>query len=107
MKKGSFNALLVFQAISIVVFTLALWQADRALDKSGIGDPEKFNYWNQICGISFYAFLCAWVFGVSILAFIRLRLRQRKMEVPTWAQSNVGIWLPLALLSFGWTISIL
>ena len=107
MKKGFFGIILSLELAAIVIFTIAGWQADRALDKSGIGDPEKFSYWNNIAGISFYAFVGAWMAGVIILILIRRILRQNGRAIPPWAKSNVGAWLPPMLLSLSWFISVL
>jgi hypothetical protein len=68
MKKGFFGIILSLELVAIVIFTIAGWQADRALDKSGIGDPEKFTYWNNIAGISFYIFvrcLAGWSYNLN------------------------------------------
>lgn len=107
MKKGFFGIILSLELVAILIFTIAGWQADRALDKSGIGDPEIFSYWNNIAGISFYTFVGAWVAGVIILILIRRFLRQNGRDFPPWAKSNVGAWLPPMLLSLGWFISVL
>jgi hypothetical protein len=31
----------------VVGFLVSCWLSDRAMDKTGIGDLEKFTYWNR------------------------------------------------------------
>lgn len=59
-------SLIVFQALAALVFFVAGWKADRALDKSGIGDPEIFSYWNAIATHGIRVFLLMWVAAIAI-----------------------------------------
>jgi hypothetical protein len=106
MGKIIFRLLLCLQILSGSTFITAAWQADRVLDKSGMGDLEKFTFWNQLAGIGFYVFLLFWLCGVILLIIMRFRSRKNLFQVPSWAQSNLGVWLPLALLFSGWALAI-
>ncbi|WP_306535295.1 hypothetical protein, partial [Geobacter sp.] len=98
---------LVIQALAGITFVVAAWKSDRALDKSGIGDPERFTFWNEIAGISFNVFLIAWLISVSILLFNHFRSRKSHETQQLWQPSNRGLWLPPLLLFIGWLVCIL
>ena len=99
------------QFIAGIIYVIGGWKADRALDKSGIGDPEIFNYWNHIAGLAFWIFVMSWVLGSAVILW---QLRQEKGEniiklfhLKLLNPSALGIWLPPALLFVGWVITIL
>ena len=103
----AYMGILFLQLLAGASFVISVWQGDRALDKSGIGDPEKFAFWNQIAGVSFYLFVAAWLSSVAILLYFYV-LAQKKLEAkPSWQPSNRGLWVPPLLLFLGWVIGVL
>ncbi|QSV46272.1 hypothetical protein [Geobacter benzoatilyticus] len=107
MARKNYTTILVVQALAGITFVVAAWKSDRALDKSGIGDPERFTFWNEIAGISFNVFIIAWLIGVSILLFNHFNSRKSHEPKQLWQQSNRGVWLPPLLLFIGWLVCIL
>jgi hypothetical protein len=107
MARKAYMSILFLQLLAGASFVISGWQEDRALDKSGIGDLEKFTFWNQIAGVSFYLFVAAWLSGLAILACFYVLARKKPEAKPSWQPSNRGLWVPLLLLSLGWLIGIL
>lgn len=87
---------LFVQLLLVAGFLGLAWQADQAMDKSGIGDVEAWDRFNTFAGIAFYGAAFVW------LATIILSLCGRVFGT-TKAQLAVGL-PPLALL-LGWLLS--
>jgi len=89
----------------VTVFLVSCWQSDRALDKSGIGDPEKFTYWDKYAGLSIKYIVLLWVTAVTLAHLIRRRKHfpftkaYRKALLP-------DVFLPPFVLVIGWVILI-
>lgn len=47
--------------------------ADIAMDKTGLGDLERFAFWNSIVGLSVMLFFLLWVAAVLLAVFTRQR----------------------------------
>jgi hypothetical protein len=99
------------QFIIGIAYVVAGWKADRALDKSGVGDPEIFDYWSHIAGISFWLFVLLWVAG-SIIILLNLRHERQEnimklLSMNLLNKYSIGIWLPPVLLFVGWVLTIL
>ncbi|MCX5877343.1 MAG: hypothetical protein NT087_13830 [Deltaproteobacteria bacterium] len=107
MTRKVYMSILFLQLLAGASFVISGWQGDRALDKSGIGDPEKFTFWNQIAGGSFYLFVVAWLSGIAMLLYFHVLARKKTDAKPSWQPSNRGLWVPPLLLSLGWLIGIL
>ena len=87
----------------VTVFLVSCWQSDRTLDKSGIGDPEKFTYWDRYAGLSIKYFVLLWVAAV----ILSLMFRRRK-HYPTakayWRALLPDVLLPPFVLVLGWIV---
>ncbi len=100
MRKNFLQIVLVLiQIISSLVFFVASWKADRALDKSGIGDIERFTYWNALAGNYIKLFFLAWVITLFIVISIDVQkhsfINILKTKLPYYV-----ILPPLAILAF-------
>jgi glycosyltransferase involved in cell wall biosynthesis len=100
MRKNFLQIVLVLiQIISSLVFFVASWKADRALDKSGIGDIERFTYWNALAGNYIKLFFLAWVITLFIAIIIHVKkhgfINILKTKLPYYV-----ILPPLAILAF-------
>jgi hypothetical protein len=107
MARKAYMSILFLQLLTGASFVISVWQGDRALDRSGIGDPEKFTFWSQIAGVSFSLFVGAWLSGIVILSCFYVLARKKPEAKPSWQPSNRGLWVPPLLLSLGWVIGIL
>ena len=108
MKKGNIQTgLIILEVISALVFFVAGWEADRALDKSGIVDPERFTYWNSISGDGIKVFLLSWIASIAVEA--AQCIRQTGFAVKGILKTRLPIYItvpPVALLVL-WVITIL
>ena len=87
----------------VAVFLVSGWQSDRALDKSGIGDPEKFTYWDRYAGLSIKYFALLWVSAV-ILALVFKRRKHFATAEAYWKALLPDVLLPPFILILGWVI---
>lgn|SRR6266581_727935 len=87
----------------VAVFIVSGWQSDRALDKSGIGDPEKFTYWDRYAGLGIKCFVITWVAAV-ILALLFRRRKDFPSTKAYWRSLIPDVLLPPFTLVFGWLI---
>jgi hypothetical protein len=87
----------------VTVFLVSCWQSDRALDKSGIGDPEKFTYWNRYAGLSIKYFVLLWVAAV-ILSLVFRRRKHYPTAKAYWRALLPDVLLPPFVLVLGWII---
>lgn len=71
------------------------------MDKSGLGDLDRFAFWNSIVGLSVMLFFLAWVAAVLLAVLTRQRA-----EFPSaakyWKQLIPDVLLPPVLLATGW-----
>lgn len=88
---------LLFAAVSLV----AAWQADRAMDKSAIGDLERFAFWNSIVGLSVMLFFLFWVAAVLLAVFARQR-GEFASASRYWKDLVPDVLLPPVVLAAGW-----
>ena len=81
---------LLTQMLLLASFTVLLWQAEQAMDKTGIGNVEQWEHLNQLAGISLYGLALFWLTTFVCTAW-RGDLRTRQ------AQLTLGL-PPLALI---------
>jgi len=87
----------------VAVFLVSGWQSDRALDKSGIGDPEKFTYWDRYAGISIKFFVLLWVVAITYALVLRRRKHYLSGKA-YWRALLPDVLLPPFILVLGWLI---
>jgi hypothetical protein len=87
----------------VTVFLVSCWQSDRALDKSGIGDPEKFTYWDRYAGLSIECFALVWIVAV-VLALVFRRRKHYSSTKAYWRTLLPDVLLPPFVLVLGWVI---
>lgn len=105
MKKSSVIQIIISAAefFFVAVFLVSCWQSDRALDKSGIGDPEKFTYWDRYAGLSIKYFVLLWIVAV-ILALLFRRWKHFHSAKTYWKALLPDVLLPPFVLVLGWII---
>lgn len=105
MKKSNILQIILSAAefFFVAVFLVSGWQSDRALDKSGIGDPEKFTYWDRYAGLSIKYFALLWVAAV-ILALVFRRRKDFPSAKAYWKALIPDVLLPPFVLVLGWVI---
>ncbi|MBJ6750584.1 hypothetical protein [Geomonas anaerohicana] len=84
----------------------AAWQADAAMDKSGLGDLERFALWNSIVGLSLMLFFLLWVSAVLVALFTRQR-EQYPGNAQYWKEMVPDVLCPPLLLGAGWLVFVL
>ncbi len=107
MKKRIQIGLIVVQTLAALIFFVAGWKADRALDKSGIGDPELFSYWNAIATQGIRVFLLTWL--VSIATEAVAHVRNAGLTAKDLMKTSLPLYIavpPLVVIVL-WIISIL
>lgn len=88
--------------IACAAFSLAAaWQAESAMDKSGLGDLDRFAFWNSIAGLSVMLFFLAWVAAVLLAVLTRQR-GEFATAAQYWKQLIPDVLLPPVLLAAGW-----
>lgn len=104
--KKSIGVRYIFSAAEfffVAGFLVSCWLSDRAMDKAGIGDLEKFTYWNRYAGLSIMSFVLVWVTAV-ILALV-FRRRKHFLSAKTYWQALLpDVLLPPFVLVLGWII---
>lgn len=83
----------ILQSILIGYYLLFVCKADEAMDKTGIGDLQAFNEYNQYAGIAFYTAVGIW------LSVVTIALIKRKNDSK---QTVLFVALPPILLVTGW-----
>lgn len=88
--------------IACVVASLsAARAADLAMDKTGVGDLDRFAFWNSIVGLSVMLFFLLWVAAVLLAVFSRQReFYASKREY--WMNLVPDVILPPLLMGAGW-----
>ena len=88
-----FGLSLLIQVLLIGFFLVFIWQADQAMDKSGIGNIQEWSHLNHLAGISINCLAAIWILTIGLISFSgRIRSKQ--------AQLTIAL-PPLALL-IGW-----
>ncbi|RGP55142.1 MULTISPECIES: hypothetical protein [Gammaproteobacteria] len=90
------NISLLVQLLLVAGFLGLAWQADQLMDKSGVGDLEAWNRFNNFAGIAFYGVALVW------LATIILSLAGRAFGTP---QAQLAVGMPPLALVLGWLLS--
>ncbi|QYK06873.1 hypothetical protein [Shewanella zhangzhouensis] len=88
-----FNLALVIQLALIFCFLLLGWQADQAMDKSGVGNLAEWQRYNSFAGMVFFSIASVWVIVVSFAAF------KRVFEL---VNAQISIGLPPLVLVLWW-----
>lgn len=91
------GAQLLFAAASL----FAVRQADQAMNKSGIGDLDRFAFWNSIVGLSVMLFFLFWVAAV-LLAVFAGRRGDFTSTARYWKSLLPDVLLPPVALAAGW-----
>ena len=68
--------IIAMQLVVASVWVIALDRADAAMDKSGIGNLEQFNYWNNCAGIAFYSFVSVWC--LALVGLVAKSIRKHR-----------------------------
>ncbi len=89
------NYTLVLQLLLVASFFWFVYQADLAMDKSGIGNIKEFKSFNKFAGVSLYAATATWFFTLIFTLFRRAHNKP---------QAQLSIGLPPLLLIIGWTL---
>ena len=87
---------LIVQLLLIVCFLWFGWQADQAMDKTGIGNLGEWNRWNRIAGIAIFGM------GIIWLATILLTVATRSIAL---IKAQIAIGFPPLALVLGWCAS--
>ncbi|MBR9883529.1 MAG: hypothetical protein GYB21_07665 [Oceanospirillales bacterium] len=88
-----FNLALVIQLALISCFLLFGWQADQAMDKSGVGNLSEWQRYNKFAAMAFFSIASIWVTVVSFAAF------KKAFEL---VNAQISIGLPPLVLVLGW-----
>jgi hypothetical protein len=64
--KKVFLILLAAQVVCLGGFILAIYKADNAMDKSGIGNLQSWQHWNSIASGMFWCGLATWTICILI-----------------------------------------
>jgi len=83
-----FNLSLLIQMLLICSFIMFIWQADQAMDKSGVGNVGEWNRLNHLAGISINCLAVCWISTfilISISGHIRSKLAQLSIALPPLA----------------------
>lgn len=107
MKKRIQIGLIIIQILAAFIFFVAGWKADRALDKSGIGDPELFSYWNAITTHGIQAFLISWLTSIAVETIDHIRHAGLTVKVIMKTRLSIYITVPPSVVFALWIISIL
>jgi hypothetical protein len=84
----------VLSIVGIVTFLALAGAADRAMDKSGIGDPMRHAELSTYAGVSFYVAVAAWV---ACVVFSQLAPKPYRERALFW----FGLMVPVAAF-LGW-----
>jgi hypothetical protein len=107
MKKKIQISLIIIQILAALIFFVAGWKADRALDKSGIGDPERFSYWNAVATHGMRAFLLSWIASIAVETVDRIRHADLTAKGIMKTRLPIYIIVPPSVVFVLWIISIL
>ncbi|QXM08941.1 hypothetical protein KP002_18560 [Geomonas subterranea] len=84
----------------------AALQAERSMDKSGIGDLERFAFWNSVVALSVMLFFLFWVAAVLLALFTRQR-GNFPSAARYWKDLIPDVLFPPLLLAAGWLVFVL
>lgn len=87
---------LPLQILLILAFLVFGWQADQAMDKSGLGNVETWRRFNSLAGIAFYGAALLWLATITLALFGR---------VFSTFKAQVAVGLPPLALVIGWCLS--
>lgn len=81
------------EIVLIAAFNWCVWQADKAMDKTGIGNLELSQHYNLYAGYSISIFVALWLASIIVALFAK-RFKEKL--------SQVAIGLPPLLLALSW-----
>lgn len=90
----------------VAVFLVSVWQSDRALDKAGFGDPEKFFFWDRYAALGSKYFFLLWLLAVILSLFFGRRKHFISAKA-YWISLIPDVLLPPLVLFLGWLALIL
>ena len=61
--------LVAFELTTLITFFFAAYKADRAMDKSGIGDLELWSLWTNTAGYAFGLLGAFWLLAFGLIAW--------------------------------------
>jgi hypothetical protein len=67
--RTTLSILSLVQLMLIAAFLRCAWQADHAMDKTGIGNLESWQQYNSYAGIAFYLAVTLWVVSIIFTVF--------------------------------------
>jgi hypothetical protein len=91
--KTAITIISIVQIALIAIFLHCAWQADQAMDKTGVGNLELWRQYNSYAGIAFYLALAMWV--VSIILSVSGKCLKE-------THSQIAISLPPLFMVLGW-----
>ena len=72
------------------------WQADQAMDKSGIGNFEEWSRLNHLAGISINCLVVLWISTFIIILFSsRIRSKQAQLSIALPPLALIVSWFAL------------
>ncbi|MBU5613155.1 hypothetical protein [Geomonas azotofigens] len=89
------------ELLCAAVSLAAAWQAEAAMNKSGLGDLERFAFWNSIVGLTLMLFFLLWVAALLLALFTRQR-QQYASTGRYWLDLVPDVLCPPVLLGAGW-----
>ena len=92
------NISLNIQLLLVLLFCYLGFQADLAMDKTGIGDYNQFNKYNMLAGLAFYTLSGSWLLTLSLI--VAKNIYQQTL-------SKMCISFPPIALVIGWFSSFL
>jgi len=93
--KTTLLILSLVQLMLIAAFLRCAWQADQAMDKTGIGNLELCQQYNSYAGIAFYLAVTLWVVSIIFAVF-------GKCFKETHSQIAIGF--PPLIMVVGWLL---
>jgi hypothetical protein len=91
--KTYLTIILLAQVATIAAFIWFARQADKAMDKTGIGNLQLNQHYNSYAGIAFYVAVTLWVASIFV-AILGKHFKE--------TSSQIVIVLPPLLLVLGW-----
>lgn len=93
------NLSLLIQVLLIGSFLVFNWQAEQAMDKSGIGNVEEWSHLNHLAGISINCLAICWISTfILILSGRCIQSKQAKLTIALPPLILIVCWVGLFLI---------
>ncbi|QWV98481.1 hypothetical protein KP005_04120 [Geomonas nitrogeniifigens] len=89
------------ELVCVAASLTAAWQAHASMEMSGLGDLDRFAFWNSIIALSLMLFFLLWVAAVLLALFARQR-EHFGSAARYWKHLVPDVLLPPVLLAAGW-----